>query len=355
MKILIDMGHPAQVHLFKNCIWELEERGHEILVTARDKDLTLQLLDAYNIDYISFGKNYKTLAKKAMGVLKFDYELLKISKKYKPDIFVSKGSYAAHVARIMRKPSITFHAMEHITYLVKFLTFPFTNVILTPSCFKLDLGKKQIRYNGYQELAYLHPNQFKPDPGVLKNLGLTSDEKFIILRFVSWSAIHDIGQRGFDLKTNVGIVNELEKYGRVFITSEAELPPELEKNKLNLPPHKFHDLLYYATLYIGEGASIASEAALLGTPVIYVSTLFHGYLEELANEYRLAYLTSDPKLALRTASKFLEDNSIKKRWAEKRKRLLKEKIDVTKFMVDLIEGYPDNFMNLNKIKISATI
>lgn len=339
MKILIDVGHPAQVHLFKNCIWELKKKGHEILITGRDKDITLQLLDDYNFEYISLGKNYKNLAKKVIGVLKFDYNLLKISKKFKPDIFVSKGPYTTHIAKIMRKPSITFHAAEHITYLVKYLTFPFTSTICTPSSFKLDLGKKQIRYDGYHELAYLHPNQFKPNSEVLEELGLDKNEKFIILRFVSWDAIHDIGQHGLDLKANMNFVNQLEEYGKIFISSEAKLPSKFEKNKLDLPPNKFHDLLYYATLYIGEGASIASEAALLGTPSIYVSSIPLGYLEDLESRYKLVYSVSDSKIALEKALELLKDKNSKIKWAEKRKKLLNEKIDVTKFMVDLINSY----------------
>ena len=52
MRILIDMGHPAHVHFFKNAIRSLEERGHSVKITARDKDVTLALLEAYGFDYV---------------------------------------------------------------------------------------------------------------------------------------------------------------------------------------------------------------------------------------------------------------------------------------------------------------
>ena len=55
MRILFDMGHPAHVHFFKNAIWELEKQGHEVKVTARDKDVTLELLEAYGIPYEIWG------------------------------------------------------------------------------------------------------------------------------------------------------------------------------------------------------------------------------------------------------------------------------------------------------------
>jgi len=36
MKILIDIGHPAHVHLFRNLIKNLEHKGHFVLVTVKD-------------------------------------------------------------------------------------------------------------------------------------------------------------------------------------------------------------------------------------------------------------------------------------------------------------------------------
>lgn len=38
MKILIDMGHPAHVHFWKNFIWEMEKQGHEFKVVVREKN-----------------------------------------------------------------------------------------------------------------------------------------------------------------------------------------------------------------------------------------------------------------------------------------------------------------------------
>ena len=36
---------------------------------------------------------------------------------------------------------------------------PFTEVFLNPSCFQKDFGSRQIRFNSYTELFYLH-NEF---------------------------------------------------------------------------------------------------------------------------------------------------------------------------------------------------
>jgi predicted glycosyltransferase len=45
MKILFEVTHPAHVHFFKHTIWNLKDRGHDVFVEARDKEMTLDLLD----------------------------------------------------------------------------------------------------------------------------------------------------------------------------------------------------------------------------------------------------------------------------------------------------------------------
>ena len=61
MKIFIDIGHPAHVHYFKNLVYNLKKSGHDLFITAREKDVTHQLLDNYNIPYTSRGKGKSSL------------------------------------------------------------------------------------------------------------------------------------------------------------------------------------------------------------------------------------------------------------------------------------------------------
>jgi len=344
MKILINIGHPAHVHLFKNMIKKLE-KGHIIKIVTRDKDVTLKLLDAYGFEYEVMSGYYNTMLGKIYDFIKTDLKLFKIAIKTKPDMLIAVGDpYVAQVGKLIRKPSIVFTDTEHAKLANK-LTFPFTTVICTPSCYKEYLGKKQVRYNGYHELAYLHPNYFKPDPSVLDDLGLSKNDKFTVLRFVSWDASHDIGQWGLDLKIKQRYIGELEKYGEVFITSEAKLEKELDKYKPRISPEKIHDLLHYATLYVGEGATMATEAGILGTPSIYISSLAGtmGNFEELEKKYGLVYSFRNPDMALEKALQILKDEKVKAKWQKRREKLLNEKMDVTKFMTEFIENYPESF------------
>lgn len=345
MKILVDIGHPAHVHFFKHFAWIMKEKGHQILITARKKDVTLRLLDAYRLHYENVGYYHKGLFTKMVDMLRIDWNMYKVARKFNPDILISLGSpNAAHVSALLRKPHIAFEDTEPSREQY-YLYSPFADVICTPSCFKKDLGKKQVRYEGYHELAYLHPNYFKPDPSVLDDLGLKEGDKFVVVRFVAWQASHDVGQHGFDLQAKRKLIKELEKYVRVFITSESPLPEEFDKYRITTPPEKIHDLLYYAMMYIGEGATMATEAAILGTPSVYTSSLSNtmGNFIELEKKYDLIYSFREPDKAIKKALELIQQPDLKEKWAKKRQRLLSDKIDVTQFMVDFIENYPQSF------------
>ena len=102
MKILVDIGHPAHVHVFKNAIRELRKKGHEITIVTKDKEVAIGLLEKFGLDYINLGKPGKGLFGKAHSLVYFDYQLYKIAKKVKPDILIGMGSpYLGHVSRLI--------------------------------------------------------------------------------------------------------------------------------------------------------------------------------------------------------------------------------------------------------------
>ncbi|RLG31407.1 hypothetical protein DRO03_01270 [Methanosarcinales archaeon] len=341
MKIMIGIGHPKQVHFWKNIINRLVSDGHEVKIVTTKKDVSTHLLNAFEFDYEIYGKHQKTMAAKACSMVSRTYKTFVIAKRFNPDILIAGTPYLAYVSRVLGKPHIMLTDTEHAN-LAYWLTYPFTNVIVTPSCFKGKINpKKHVTYNGYEELAYLHPNYFTPDSHVLDDLGLGDDDGFIIIRFVAWEASHDVSDYGFTNKEK--LIKTLEEYGRVFITSESRLPKEIEKYRVIAPPEKIHHLLYFADLFIGESAPMSAESAILGTPAIFVSTSRRGYTDELEAKYDLLYTFSDShnaqEKALEKAIELMEDKNIKKKWRENREKLLSEKVDVTKFMAEFIENY----------------
>jgi len=346
MNILFDLGHPAHVHLFKHSINALKQRGHTILITARNKEVTLDLLDLYDLNYTVVGKTSHNNISKIFRMFIIDYKLLTLAKRFNPDLLIGGvgNVYVANTSFLLRKNCILFNDTEH-GILQDLLSFPFADSIVTPTCYTKNQGVKQIRYNGYHELAYLHPNHFTPNPAVLTELGLTEVDRFIIVRFVSWQASHDIGHQGLTLDSKRKAIHEFEKYGRVFITSEKPLPEEFEKYRIKVSPEKMHDVLYYATLLYGESATMASECAVLGTHAIFCGFAGLGYTDEEEKAYDLVYNYRLDELSqensIKKAVELLKDPNLKEKGRKKKETLLNDKIDVTAFMVWFIENYPE--------------
>ena len=344
MRILIDIGHPAHIHLFKNFAWRMQEKGHKIFFTCRDRECVLDLLRVYGFVYDNFGKHYSSVQGKIFGLAKNELQMLNTAIQFKPDIFFSHGStIAAFTSFIMHKPHIaledTFN-MEQVK-----LSMLFTDVVLTGDYPHPYLGKKEIKYPGYHELAYLHPNVFTPDESVLDILGVKKDEKYAIVRFVAWQASHDIGHSGISYENKIKLVKTLSRHLRVFISSETELPGELKNYQIKIPPEQMHNALAFAHLFIGESSTMASESAVLGTPSFYINDSQLGYTNDLA-KYELLYTYTESEQDQIKAIKEAEDLAcklnVKEDYLTKREKMLSDKIDVSAFLVWFVENYPES-------------
>ena len=352
MKILIDIGHPAHVHYFKNFVSIMTSRGHDFLVIAKDRNVTHELLVAYNIDFTARKDYPKNILGKLINIPATDFFVIRKSLKFKPDILLGfSGTHVSHAGWLLGIPSIILDDTDH-AYLAHLSYKYFSTTIITPSCFNKDFGRKHIRFDSYMELSYLHPKYFKPKSEVLSTLGLKKREKFVLIQFVSWAASHDIGQSGLDYETKIQLVKEMEKYAKVFISSENDIPQRLRKFKINIPSHRMHDVLSYATLYIGEGATMASECAVLGTPAIYINSLDVSYCSEQEKRYGLVHCFRNSGGVIKMALKLLRKINLKETYREKCCKMLEEKLDTTAFLVSFIENYPHsiNYTNLNQQK-----
>jgi hypothetical protein len=342
MNILIDIGHPGHVHFFRHAAHIWQSRGHQVQFVAREKDITFQLMKDYGLPFTHLSSMRKGMLGLAVELIEHEYRLAGVIRDFEPDVILEiGGTFIVHVAKLMKIPTIVFTDTEHAK-LSNAITFPFATHICTPTCYYDELGKKQIRYNGYQELAYLHPRYFKPSPQTLKKTGLNQNEKFFIIRFISWGASHDVSEVGFSQHEKISLVEQLSTHGRVIITSEGDLPPSLESFKLSVTPILMHDLMHYADLYIGEGITMASEAAILGTPSILVNTMTTGYIIEQREKYHVTYQYSGGTQAIQKALELVASDQSKAQQREKVNRMLNDKIDVTAWMVDFVENYPSS-------------
>jgi predicted glycosyltransferase len=314
----------------------MESKGHQIVVSSREKECTFELLNSYGIPYLTRGTGKNGVLGKLLYILKANFILYKRAAKFKPDFFLSMASpYAAQVSWLMGKPHITFDDTEHADIARKFYQ-PFSKVIFTPFCFTKDLGPKQIRFNSFLELCYLHPNYFTADPSIFSILNLNQKAPYVFLRFVSWNANHDIGQSGLSLKAKRLLVSKLKDHFNVFISSEGLLPEDLEKFRIKIPAHKMHDVLASASLFIGEGATMASECAMLGTPAIYVNSLDAGTLKE-QEKLGLIFGFRNSLGVMEKVDELLANKNLKIDFALKKDKMVKALVDPTAMLVEYLE------------------
>lgn len=351
MKILIDIGHPAHIHLFRNFVFEMIDKRHEVLFTIREKELEKKLLEHYALPYESLGRKSDSLTGKLTGILKFDYRLFKIATRFKPDLFLSHGSYsAAHTAFLKAKPHIAFE--DTFNFEQVWLYKPFTRVILTSEYDHPLKSSKVVKFSGYHELAYLHPYRYKPDISVLEELGVSANEKYVILRFGSWKASHDYGHTGITLENKFEAVKQFSKFARVFISSESELPQELLPYKISIAPYRIHDVLAYASLIWADTFTMPAECTVQGTPAIIIHNSMSLPLKEQSKKYSLCFMFSESEKeqekAIKKGIEIIADNSIKSIWHSRRDKMLDDKIDVTSMLVWFVENWPESFWIMKK-------
>lgn len=342
MRIFIDIGHPAHVHYFRNFIRLMQDKGHEFFVSARERSIIHYLLNYFNIVFYNRGKGKTRILGKLWYMLIADQKLLKQAKKFRPDIFVSFASpYAAQVAWMLGKPHIVLDDTEHARFGHMFYK-PFSTVFLNPKCFQKDFGPRQILFKSFTELFYLHSNYFSPDIRILSLLNIKPGEKYVLLRFVSWEANHDLGHSGLNTDTRKQLVKLfIEKGYKLFISSESDkIDPVFMPYLINIPPQRMHDVLKYCEIFVSESGTMASEAAILATPVVYVNSLpLMGYLEDEQTAGMLFHLPSSVKV-IEKVNEILSMPDYKEVFESRCKKMLEDKIDVTSFLVWFVESYP---------------
>lgn len=349
----MDFGHPAHVHLLKGVAKELIARGHNVYYSVRDIPVAKHLMEVYGMTpYVDLGGKKDSLAGKAQTVLKQDLILYNFVRKNKIDFGLSSGIVLPHVSIFTKMKAFKFDDDDDVVEpLVVKYGHPFSDTVFTPDSIKRKT-KHAVYYAGSHELAYLHPNQFKPDKNVLAKAGLKEGERFFIMRFVAFKGHHDINQGGLSFEQKKALIDLLEPYGRVIITSERKIEPEFERYRLPVAPEDIHSLMAYASMFVGDSQTMTSEAAILGVPALKCNT-FAGNLSvpnELEQKYGLcyAYQPEDFDKFYKHTETLLNSPSTKEEWQEKRKKFLEDKIDVTSFFVWYIENFPESKQIMKK-------
>lgn len=342
---LFIINTPSQAHAWRHIVEELLAGGHDVRILAREYGSTPQLLNSFGFPCTTF-KPVGTKVWRLLAVLGHFEKCYRMARGFSPSMVVGFGLDAAVTSAMFRKPCIAFFDDEH-TYVQNRLTSMLATWAITPDTFDRTLGKNHIRMRGYKELAYLHPKYFEPDITIYDELKINRHEPFVILRFNLLDAIHDIGMHGLSVSNQLELVREFEKHARVLISPEGSLPRDLERYRLTIPFNRIHHALYYAQLLVSNSCTMTTEAAILGTPAVRIHPIVARATEpkvfaELEKKYELIYSFSETGRAVRKAIDLISKPGIKEEWGQKRQRLLADKIDVNRFILDFIERCPDS-------------
>lgn len=340
MKYIFELNHPKHYYQFKYIMQMLQHNGHIVHVLARDKDVLLNVLQEEKIPYEIFGIHAKNMYDKLLATPRIIKNYYKIAKREKPDVIVSKASlYGTMVARIIGAKAIIFPDSE-VVKLTNNLVAPMCSYVITPATFGLDFGKKHIRIKGLFEDCYLAPSVFQPNEQIIDMYGL--QKPYVLFRFVGWYANHDVNNSGFTTEQQRTMLRIAEEKMHVYISSEKELPTELEKYKLPTPAAEIHSVLANADLYVGDSQTMATEAALLGTPAIR-SNSFVGPNDMtnfivLEQQYDLLRNIRDYDGVINTMQDMI-NNSRKEEWTDKKEKYFQQVGDANQQIYEFITKF----------------
>lgn len=348
MNILIDIGHPAHIHLFRNAASRWIKKGHKVVFTIRDRDIIPALMRSYKLEYSVASKAKTSRLGLLYELVEHDWNVLVAAKKIKADILLGTSVSITHVSKLLGVYSVVFNEDDE-DYLnsFKFLAYPFADTIIIPDSLRDRITNKHVTYSGYHELAYLHPNHFIPDTSVLSELDVVAGERYFVVRLVSLKAHHDAGHAGLAEDTRRKIVQLLSQYGKVFVTAEGKIPDDLVQYKLPVSSDRMHHVLSFASMLVSDSQTMTIEAAVLGVPAIRYNTFVGlcSVIEELENKYGLAigFRPDQERQMFEKISALLDNPNLLEEWSKKRQKMLDEKVDLASWMEEFIENYPKSW------------
>jgi predicted glycosyltransferase len=262
---------------------------------------------------------------------------------------IGTSAEIAHVGFALRIPNIFVNEDDvAVVPLVGKVIHPFAKHLLAPDVCDTGAPEKTIRYNGYHELAYLHPELFKADRNIADKY-VEPGKRYFLLRFAKLTAHHDTGIRGIDARIAARLVQMLKPYGNIYITSERELEKEFEPYRLPIRSADMHHVLAFSSIYIGDSQTMAAEAGCLGVPFIRCNDFVGriGYLKDLEDNFKLGYgiKPSEEEKLYKTLQSMLDNQNLAGEWKTKLHRMLDEKIETASFITNLIENYPASLRN----------
>lgn len=275
--IWIDLDNTPHVPFFRPIIRELQRRGFEVMVTARDAFQVCDLAKRMGVPCRQVGRHYgKNRVMKVAGLFYRALQLSPTAIRRRPDLAISHGSRSQLIlSNILRIPSVLIEDYEY----AKFPPLMRASWRIVPEVIPdTSVGCKSnriLKYPGIKEDVYVH--DFKPDPAILDELGLSANDIIAVVRPPATEAhyhnresedlfaavlqkLHDAnGVRTVLLPRNQRQAAEIRDRWAAFFKSGKVIIPERALDGLNL--------LWHSDLVVSGGGTMNREAAALGVPV----------------------------------------------------------------------------------------
>ena len=342
--VVVDIAHYPHINFFKHAIEDLIEKNINVHVILRSRGDLVSIFEKElpDVPYVLISKHRKSVFGKMVGMVERDIAFFRYLRKVKFEVGTGFGSInIAHTTRFFGKPSILFgddteYKLAH--YLANFAATRYVRPKYVPA-----QGKNVLKYNGFKELAYLHPNHFKPNKNALEPYNLNPHE-YVFIREVSRASLN---YRKMEMGKLSKILDYLkQKDLKIVLSIEDKSLVNLFKEHciiLKEPVEDIHSLLHFASLTISSGDSMARESCLVGTPAIYTGGRDMAINNELIK--RSCMFKVEDEESIKNTIDYTISNDIKKEVEAKIKHAIEhEWVDTTQVILDVLLGtiYKDN-------------
>lgn len=332
--IWLDLDNSPHVPLFRPVIDELNSRGIDSVITARDFAQTESLLKLWGIPYKMIGRHGgRNKIRKVLNLLGRAGQLKAYMKGREVDLALSHGSRTQLVAaRYLDIKSILMMDYEYtetriFNYLSDYLLIP--EYIPDSRLKSVNINTdKVIRYPGFKEQLYI--NNFSPDPDFRDKLDIQRDKILVTIRPAAMTGnYHDPLSEEIVLKILDKITSIDNVHVLIISRTEADrtLLERHFKEEVNFLKEVVDglQLIWNSDLFISGGGSMNRESALLGVPTYSIFTGRKPYLDEyLAEEGKLTFIDTLERIDLLEVCK----REIPEKFEGKNEGLVEKVVDI---------------------------